>query len=207
MRFFLSFCGLFFALTPSIGQGQIAYGIKGGGSLCNTYKLLNEDYEYHRLGWYAGAEVQIPISKRFFLQPELLYSSKGFRYISYIPFQDKAAVHLNYLSVPLMVNYKISDKFFGGIGPEVNYLVSAKNRYPSKEVADISDQYPLKFDFGIDVTAAYKILPNLDVELRYNYGFRTFYYTDAVGTRVGESRGANRAIHLGICYFLDFDYR
>lgn len=180
--------------------GQVKFGMKGGGSLCNTYKLVNEDYEYHRLGWYAGGLAQIPLSAAIFLQPEILFSSKGFRYPFYIPRGDKAAVVLNYISVPLIAQYKLFNRFLIGIGPDISYLVSAKNKYPTNEIVDVTDQYPIKFDFGIDANVSFQIIHALSVDARYYYGFRTYYYTDVNGVRVGESRGANRAFQIGISY-------
>lgn len=180
---------------------QVSYHLKVGANLNNTYKLINNpDY---RVGWYGGAKIIIPISEKFAFQPELLFSSKGFSF-PYLTVNDtrKTKIRYNYLTIPILLNYKLTEKMNVGLGPEFGYLLNVKQRYPFKTTIDISNHYPVKWDFGLDAHLGYQIKTKLNVEIRYNYGFRTFYYTDGVGTRVGESLGANRVLQLGISYLI-----
>jgi hypothetical protein len=176
---------------------QISIGAKGGLNITKT-KNLNaapkERYAFN-VGLVAGKN----ISKRFFIQPELLYSSKGHSFEP--PYAtDPGALRLNYIALPLMLGFRADEKLSVLLGPELDYLVKCAVRF-NKSVIDFTHQYP-RFDAGIDLGVSYKINKKLGAELRYNYGFNTLYYTDFAGNRGVLFNGANRAFQAGVFYWL-----
>ncbi len=73
--------------------------------------------------------------------------------------------------------------------------------WPNKERFNVSDRFPVKLDFGLDIGLNYKVLNKVGLEIRYNYGFRNMYRTDAVGVRFGERLAGNRVFQIGGFYY------
>ncbi len=98
------------------------------------------------------------------------------------------------------MGYKIDKKTSLLFGPEIGYLFSAYSLFPNKEKFNFSKNYPVKFDLGLDIGLGYKILNKLGVEIRYNYGLKNIYRTDAAGVRVVERLAGNRVFQIGGFY-------
>ena len=79
---------------------------------------------YNQPGILAGAGVEFPLNNGFSLQPEMRFSQKGSRNSK----RDLVFLiwRLNYLEVPLFLNYRIKDVFLIQLGASVNYLINAK---------------------------------------------------------------------------------
>ena len=178
---------------------QVGFGVKSGINI-GTTKDINSDPK-NRLGWYAGGLANIPMYKKIFLQPEFLFSVKGYRYIGNLNETAKTALRLNYLTTPILLGYKIDTKTSLFFGPEIGYLLSAYSVWPNKERFNVSDRFPVKLDFGLDIGLNYKVLNKVGLEIRYNYGFKNMYRTDAVGVRFGERLAGNRVFQIGGFYY------
>lgn len=187
----LSFC------ICLISFSQTRIGLKGGLNIAKAKNLTacpQERYSFH-----AGVNLQKILGKRVFLQPELLYSSKGHSFTSDFASHD-GANRLNYLSIPILFGYLVDDKLSILFGPEFNYLLKSAIRY-DRVVSNFTKHYP-RFDTGIDLGTAYKITKKLSAELRYYYGFNTLYYTDGAGVKHNDIKGANRTFQVGVTYWL-----
>jgi hypothetical protein len=191
---------LVFLFAGYFGYSQLAFGIKSGANLA-TIKGSNVDPKY-RVGWYVGGLMNISIYKKLFIQPELLFSAKGGGYYDNIGQINhlKSTIRLNYFTASVLFNYKFDCNTSLFLGPEVGYLVSAYNVLWGKQKFNVSDNYPVKFDVGVDVGLDYKLTKNVGIEIRYNYGFRNMFVTDATGTRIGWSYAGNRVFQLGAFY-------
>lgn len=189
---------LAFSLIGYLSYSQVSFGVKSGINIATTKDLIT--FPKNRLGWYAGGSSHIPIHKKLFLQPELLFSSKGYKYKD-LSGGETAAMRLNYLTVPILVGYKIDHKTKFFLGPELGYLVKAIN-YFNKENINATNSFPKKFDVGLAIGVGYDITKYLGAEIRYVYGFKRFYQTDAVGIQRGESLAGNRVFQTGVYYIL-----
>lgn len=186
-------------LIGSICYSQVSFGVKSGINIATTRDLIA--YPRNRLGWYAGGLAKIPIHKKFFLQPELLYSTKGNRSYNQIG-TSKIVTRINYLNVPILLGFKIDKKSSLVFGPELGYLTSVHLDYSEGGNIDVTKNFPPRLDIGLDVGLNYKITYNISFELRYNYGFKTLYSVDAAGNRYSENKGANRVFQIGFNYVL-----
>ena len=187
----------FLCLIGYLSFGQVSYGLKSGINIATTRDLIA--YPRNRLGWYAGGFAVIPIRKNFFLQTELIYSSKGNRSYNQIgPW--KIITRLNYLNLPILLGYKIDQKTSLLFGPEFGYKTSAYTVFSNGNRFDDSKHYPPDFDLALAVGISHKATKNVSVEIRYNYGFKTLYYVDEGGIRHSEIRGGNRVFQIGIRY-------
>ena len=194
---FLCFLGCF-----AVANGQADFGIKGGINLANVTGI-GGDNNRACVGYYAGGFARVTIADQLLLQPELLYSVKGYR----LPAGQnnaEATVSFNYISIPLLAGYQPSGNFTVFLGPELGFMTSAKSKFGAGQ-NDIYS-YFRHFDLGIDLGAAYSICKSFGIDLRYNYGFNDLanvVYTDQNGTITGQGRsGANRVLQAGVYYRL-----
>lgn len=188
---------LFSFFFTVVSFGQINISVRAGGNIATTKSLIA--FPKNRLGWYSGLIFKIPIQKKLFIQPELLYSSKGYK--SNDQFGSiYQTVRLNYLNLPVLLNYHFDEKTSIAFGPEFGYLLSAQLVIDRENNFNVTKQYPPKFDVGASMGLQYKLIKNTSIEIRYNYGFNTLYSTDAIGNRYTEKKGANRVFQIGFNY-------
>jgi hypothetical protein len=180
---------------------QITFGLKSGINIATTKGVL--EFPKNRIGWYAGGYAMIPLHNNFFLETELLFSSKGQRTNEIIGAQAKSVTRLNYIDIPIMATYKIDRKTFFYLGPEIGYLSFVQLKYYPSEFQDFSKYYPSKFDIALDVGLMYRLFKNIGIEVRYSYGFNTLYEVDAFGNRGIPTNGGNRVFQIGIHYLLN----
>lgn len=176
---------------------QTKLGVKGGLNIAKTKNLNASPQE--RYSFHAGVNFQKAIRENFFIQPELLYSSKGHRFTSNFASSD-GAVRFKYLSLPVLLGYRADDRLSILFGPEFNYLLRSTIFF-KPAITVITREYP-RFDAGFDLGAAYKITKSISAELRYYYGFNTLYYKDFTGVIHEEEKGANRTFQAGLTYWL-----
>jgi hypothetical protein len=187
---FITFCS----------YSQFTFGIKSGINIATTKGVL--EFPKNRIGWYSGGFAIIPLHNNFYLETDLLFSSKGHR-TNKIGAQGKSVTRLNYIDFLIMCAYKIDRKTFFCFGPEIGYLTSAQLKYYPGEFHDFSKNYPPKFDVALDVGLMYRLFKNIGMEVRYSYGFKTLYTVDAVGNRNIEGNGGNRNFQIGFNYLLN----
>lgn len=169
------------------------YGVKGGVTYSDiSGKDLENDSHRHKIGWHAGIMVNIkPIANNYFsVQPELIYSRKGYENYS-LPFESTSQgttitaqkgglVYLNYLDLPIMLNFKTGLIIFE-IGPQFSYLVDFRDesftRFTTKngEESFVYTHFPKqginKFDAGIATGFRLESSNGVALGLRFNQGF------------------------------------
>jgi hypothetical protein len=140
-------------LAGSAAQAQsIRFGLKGGANLSNLAgDLTNQDQFDNRWGFHAGVLANFGIAGGdvFAIQPELLYSQKGFKYgggtatVLGQTFSNSGNVRYDYLDVPVLLRVRAAGLFFEA-GPQYSYLLSiSTNRATTINgtvVAGIQDQ-------------------------------------------------------------------
>jgi hypothetical protein len=106
-------------------QFASAQGFKAGIKFgTNINKLKGESFNSRfTFGYHAGAFAEIKMGQRWILQPEVVFNqinadtSADFREILNVTAADIAAIRLNYISIPLLANYKLNNVFMlqGGL--------------------------------------------------------------------------------------------
>jgi hypothetical protein len=169
------------------------YGVKGGVNFSDiSGKDLDKDSHRYKLGWHLGAMVNIkPTDNTYFsVQPELIYSRKGYESYS-LPFESTSQgttitaqkgglVYLNYLDLPVMLNFKTGIIIFE-IGPQFSYLVDVRDKSYTRfrsstgeetfSHAHFSKQGINKFDAGIATGFRLESSNGVALGLRFNQGF------------------------------------
>lgn len=97
---------------------DIKIGAKTGVNLASVTGDDIEDVK-SRIGFHLGGMAEIPVSAQFYLQPELLFSSQGYKL-------DNGNGILNYLNLPVIAKYYVTEQLSIEAGPQIGYLLSAK---------------------------------------------------------------------------------
>ena len=155
------FCFKVTAQDNSTSDNGIKFGIKAGVN----FATLTGDTEglESRTSFHVGALVEIPVSEKFSVQPELLYSGQGAKDDS-----SDDELKLDYLNIPIIAKFYVAEGFSLEAGPQIGFLLSAKEEFDGQS-EDIKD-YVKGTDFGINFGLGYKMETGLNFGARYNLG-------------------------------------
>ena len=169
-------------------KGHINIGIKGG---VNFYNINNDNAASYdsKIGFNLGLLGHIHVAKHLALQPEIQYSAQGAKYSDN---NGDNKINLNYINVPVLLQYMWDNGFRLQAGPQAGILVSAKSDINDNKV-DIKNNYkPL--DLGLSFGASY-IHPStgVGIDARYNLGLSNINENTA-------SKSTNRGVQVSLFY-------
>ena len=101
----------------------------------------------------------IQLNEMISVRAEVNYSMQGAKYSEYMYGSGK--VRTGYINIPVVGRYQIPMGFFGELGVQPGFLISAKDKY-SGQSTDIKEDMN-KFDFGIPVGGGYEFKNNVGV--------------------------------------------
>lgn len=124
------------------------------------------------LNFQAGAFAEYEISKKWSLQPELLFTQNNYRraddFLKYYNLTGRTGsqekIYLNYISVPLIVKYNFNKMLNIHFGPQYALRVYA-NENLLKGDTEAFKKYELSMNAGIEASLA-----PLSIYFRYNKG-------------------------------------
>lgn len=110
--------------TETDNRFEISIGIKGGLNLSNVYDSEGDDFVANsKVGFVLGGFVSIPLGQYFGLQPEVLFSQKGFKSSgTFLGSSYKMTRTSNYIDVPLLIAFKPVESVSILFGPQFSYL-------------------------------------------------------------------------------------
>ena len=115
--------------TTSENRDKLKIGIKGGLNYANVYDSEGEEFKADpKFGLALGAFLTIPIGTTIGIQPEVVFSQKGFSATGKIlglNYDFKRTT--NYIDVPIFLALKPSEFFTILAGPQFSYLLSRKD--------------------------------------------------------------------------------
>jgi hypothetical protein len=121
---------------------KLLFGLKAGANLSNVYNESGEDFVADaKLGFVGGAFIAIPIGKYFGVQPEALYSQKGFSGRGTIldgKYNFTRTTH--YLDVPLMFSVKPGEFLTLLVGPQYSYLFNQTDVFQNATTSIAQEQ-------------------------------------------------------------------
>jgi hypothetical protein len=175
----------------TVVNAQLSFGGKAG---LNLATITGDDVEDLKMkpGLYVGLQVQVPITESFYFQPELVYSMQGAKYDDG---EDDGKLKMDYLNIPLLAKYQTGSGFFVETGPQIGFLLSAKEKFDDEDI-DIKEYFK-KTDFSWAIGLGYKMANGFGINGRYNFGL------SKIGEEVdGEDPGKahNSVIQLGVFY-------
>lgn len=116
---------------------ELKVGIKAGINYSNVYSESGDDYVADgKVGFAGGVFVSIPLNQLIGIQPELLYSQKGFKTEGTF-FDGK--VTSNHLDLPVHLQIKPTENISLLVGPQLSYLLSTKYEIDGLSLVDEED--------------------------------------------------------------------
>src|SRR5215212_1260980 len=122
---------LFTAIAGHSQTMDTHFGLKAGFNISSLKVDGGNDYK-PKVGFHAGGLAHIHISTHFAVQPELLYSAQGGED------NNDSKLSLNYLNLPVLMQYMTGTGFRLQTGPQLGFLLSAKSKEGHVEV-DVKD--------------------------------------------------------------------
>ena len=172
-------------------------GVRVGANISNlSGDLRDEDLFENKVGLHAGAIFNFPIVEDFFsIQPELLYSVKGFKYneekeslsgslLGY-KITREGKVNYTYIDLPILAKIKAGPLYFEA-GPQASYLLSVNNKtktYYNGELQSSSSDEKSKaglseFEIGYAAGIGFASSNGISVGVRYNGSLKDFVEED-----------------------------
>ena len=118
-------------LLSSAVMAQFHLGVKGGANITKVEgKSFKDEFRY---GYALGGFMEVRMGNKFVLQPEVLFNQysttldSNFKNIYQGVFNASAQskVKLNYLSIPILLNYKLIGSFLSlQAGPQFSVLMN-----------------------------------------------------------------------------------
>jgi opacity protein-like surface antigen len=175
---------------------EIKFGAKLGLNISNFSGDLTDAKSL--IGAQLGGFDEIKITDKFAVQPELLFSMQGSK-TSYsetdvnYSYSENSKNKLNYLNIPVLAKFNVSEKFALLAGPQFGLLMSAKQDFDITEtISGVTDNYSESVDaknfyksvaMSFNLGAAYSFTDNIFVDVRYNLGLSNISkdFTDEFG--------------------------
>jgi hypothetical protein len=115
-------------LITHAAMAQFHVGIRAGTNISKIEgKSFKQEFSY---GYLLGGFAEIGLGRKFFLQPEVLFNQytstldSNFSHVYQGVFRsDQGKVKLNYLSVPILLNYKLLGPISIQAGPQFGVLI------------------------------------------------------------------------------------
>jgi len=197
---------LFFAVVITVftmtSVNAQQFGVKAGlniASLSMSGSDSNsslEKYATQRLGLNIGVFAEFEITDEFSFQPELVYSMQGKKYVNG---DDEFNFNFDYLNLPLMGKYYVTDEINIQLGPQIGFLMNAEEETVSGGNSDSRDVKKdlNNIDFGLNFGAGYKMDNGFFFDARYNLGL-----SDLADDRDSNDNGRtkNGVINFSIGY-------
>jgi hypothetical protein len=175
---------------------QLTVGIKGGLNLSDVVinnVTDNPDAESDfkmKAGLHSGVFAIAAIGLRTGISADLLYSVKGVKAID-----DN--INLHYISLPVLFQYAITEKWIAEAGPELSYLLTVKSAY-----GNLNALWNNKIDLGLDLGVRYVFTSSLSAGLRFNAGFSSVIENSPTSSTGEKVRYQNRVLQVSLIYSL-----
>lgn len=181
-------------------RDKLQLGLKAGANFSNIYDTKGQEFNADfKVGYAAGAFLAIPIGKYIGIQPEVLFSQKGYKSSgSFLTVAYEYTHTTNYIDVPLLFTIKPSAFITLLAGPQYSFLIKQKDVFKSggvtvnQEQEFDNDKSVLCFLGGIDINLSHFVLgARAGWDLQNNNGdgtttnprYRNVWYQATLGFR------------------------
>jgi hypothetical protein len=188
MKFYLiTIITALFMAVSTVSAQNINIGTKIG---LNSYTFDNDSGQGFdsNLGLHAGLLGHIHLKRQFGLQPEIVYSMQGAA-------SGNTNLNLDYINIPVLLQYMFDNGFRIQAGPQIGLLVRAKAVNNSTTI-DIKDDFK-SIDAGLSFGASYVHTPtDFGIDLRYNLGLSDISESSSI-------KSTSRGFQIGIFYLFN----
>jgi len=123
-----------FAMSNSYAQktrDEVSFGLKIGSNYSNVYDSQGDTFTADgKFGFAAGAFLSLPLGKAIGIQPELIYSEKGFKATgAFLGSNYTATRTTTFIDVPILLAFKPISYLTVLAGPQYSFLVRQNNNF------------------------------------------------------------------------------
>ena len=179
-----------FSMVAACSFAQhVELGLKDGLNISN---LNRKNFDYSpKVGAHAGLLAHIHLTKTWAIQPELVYSMEGASYDGASNIEHKA--NADFINIPVLVQYMTGSGFRLQTGPQIGFLVSAKDVVKNGNTVNVKENFaPVNFSWAIG--GGYLTDFGLGFDARLNLGLNDI--NDITGGR----KIHGNVVQLGIFY-------
>jgi hypothetical protein len=121
---------------------KLFFGLKVGTNYSNVYDSQGEDFVADaKFGLAGGAFVSIPIGSFFGIQPEVLFSQKGYKSTgTFLGSSYSMTRTTDYLDIPLFVVIKPIENVSILFGPQFSYLMKQKDDFTGGTITSTQEE-------------------------------------------------------------------
>lgn len=153
---------------------QIQLGLKGGVNFSSLY-MKHADDAKTLVGFNNGLFVRTQFAKKFLIQSELYYTTKGSNVTYKNAFTDGTAqFKFSYIELPLLLIVRITPYFNVQIGPYISFLIDSRvSNLSNANLFNYQKHINMSHFNKIDAGIALGVEVNIGVfsiGARYNYG-------------------------------------
>jgi hypothetical protein len=187
-----------------ISNAQFRVGIKAGGNISKQRVNVSSGNSLYSndnfKSYHAGVITEFKLSDRFYLQPQLLYTSKGSTLLSSTGAAD-AKLRLHYLEMPVNLVYKLPVSFgylFGGAGGAFSYGISGKQTQAGHNTSVFDrNQSWRREDISLTFTAGVEFNNGLFVSVNSQKGMLDINKAPGVSVK-------NSSVSVSLGYMIDW---
>ncbi len=197
---------LFFAAIIAVFTMTSVNAQKFGAKLgLNLATVTNYDNAKMKTGFHVGGVAEFEITEQFTFQPEIVFSMQGVKInngVEGVGGLDDSRLKLNYINVPLIAKYYVTEALSIQAGPQIGFLMSAN--YAESAFGGVSDtDLDVKddknsIDYGVDFGVGYKMDFGLFIDARYNLGLADIFKDNPTDTTF-----KNNVISISVGYFFN----
>lgn len=208
-RIYLILTALTFVTLTAIAQEDsfresAHFGVKAGLNYSNVYDSEGEEFDANaKLGFAGGMFLSVPIAEFIGIQPELLFSQRGFQASGRLLGSNYNFTRTtSFIDIPIMLSVMPSEFITLLAGPQYSYLVQRKDVFTSP-VANYEQEKEFEndnirrnilcFTGGIDVNIQHLVLgARAGMDLQKNNGdgssttprYKNMWYQATIGYRL-----------------------
>lgn len=182
------------SLNAQSKEGQV--GIKAGLNFSTFSGAIEADLSM-RFSFNIGLMVETELSNHIAFQPEVLFSSQG---SNEMLGSTDYEYRLNYLNLPLLMKFYLSEGFSFDVGPQLGVLISARESNTSTNDSDIKTSFK-ETDYGLVFGVSRKFDKGLNVSARYNLGLQNIRNTSY--SNLNYDKLNNSVFQLSLGYYFN----
>ena len=181
--------------VSAASMAQFHLGVKGGANITKVDgKSFKDEFRY---GYHLGGFAEIRMGNKFVLQPEVLFNQyatkldSSFKNVYQDVFDGNSNIKLNYISIPIVLNYKLIGSFLSlQAGPQFGILID-QSRTTLQNGADAFK----KGDFSMLAGLNFKVGP-MRINGRYAIGLNNI--SDITDDNKWNSQGFQLSVGLAL---------
>jgi len=128
--------------TTTDNRSKLFFGLKVGTNYSNVYDSQGENFVADaKFGLAGGGFVSIPIGSFFGVQPEVLFSQKGYKSTgTFLGSSYSMTRTTDYVDIPLLVAIKPIEYVSILFGPQFSYLLKQKDDFTGGTITSTQEQ-------------------------------------------------------------------